>query len=185
MELHSENHYRLERWIAVFLALLFFLPFVAKADEVALVCNGNTAWLQQAGGNTPSHAWVLNDARLRTGAVTVAQCNDLPVATPAKINFNGLESTLTWRCAPSDVEGFQQCALMLGEQVLTWRMALDGQEMKVLVSFAGDLDRDSRLDLLVDISRNGREWHPALFLSSAAKNGQLVAKVAELRLPGC
>jgi hypothetical protein len=32
METESSSDYRLERWIAVFLALLFFLPFVARAD---------------------------------------------------------------------------------------------------------------------------------------------------------
>jgi len=32
METETRTDYRLERWIAIFLALLFFLPFVARAD---------------------------------------------------------------------------------------------------------------------------------------------------------
>src|SRR5215211_5215313 len=28
------NTYRLERWLAILLALLFFLPFVARADDI-------------------------------------------------------------------------------------------------------------------------------------------------------
>ncbi len=187
MEPEIVTDYRLERWIAIFLALLFFLPFVARADNapLALVCSGNNAWLQSAGAATPDDAWLLNDSRLQAGAVSVAACNDLPLPAPLRVTFQGSDTTLAWRCAPASVEGFKQCALILDQQVLTWRMALDDEEMRVLVSFAGDLDRDARLDLLVDISRNGREWRPALFLSSAAKKGQLVAKVAEISGPGC
>jgi hypothetical protein len=39
------NDYRLERWIAVILALLFFLPFVAQAEErpLAIVRSGDAA----------------------------------------------------------------------------------------------------------------------------------------------
>jgi len=31
----ESNDYRLERWLAILLSLLFFLPFVARADEIA------------------------------------------------------------------------------------------------------------------------------------------------------
>src|SRR5688500_3414489 len=31
----TTTNYRLERWLAVLLGLLFFLPFVARADELA------------------------------------------------------------------------------------------------------------------------------------------------------
>lgn len=108
MELHSTN-YRLERWIALFLALLFFLPFVAHAEE--------------------------------------------------RVN-------VAWHCTPSTVEGFKQCALMLDDQVLTYRMALDDQQLYVNVKFTGDVDGDSRVDVGVDISRDGRTWQPSLFLST-------------------
>ena len=32
----QSNDYRLERWLAVLLSLLFFLPFVARADDLVL-----------------------------------------------------------------------------------------------------------------------------------------------------
>ncbi len=50
---------------------------------------------------------------------------------------------------------------------------------------AGDIDGDSRLDLILDLKRGyvGRLY--TLFLSSLAENGQLVTKVAELRVQGC
>ena len=135
METEGPANYRLERWIALFLALLFFLPFVAKADE------------------------------------------------PQRVTFNGEESTLAWRCKPTHIDGFRQCALMLDEQVLTWRMAPEGEELQVSVRFAGDLDRDSRLDLVLDISRTGQEARQATFLSSKSKQSRptAAANVAELR----
>jgi hypothetical protein len=37
METATNNDYRLERWIAVILALMFFLPFVATAEESPLL----------------------------------------------------------------------------------------------------------------------------------------------------
>ena len=51
--------------------------------------------------------------------------------------------------------------------------------------WAGDLDGDGKLDLLMDLT-----WHynvklPALFLSSQAEDGDLLKKVAELLQTGC
>ena len=52
------NNYRLERWIAVILALMFFLPFVANAEESPLpvvssrdaATDGPLAWRCRATG---------------------------------------------------------------------------------------------------------------------------------------
>ena len=97
------SDYRLERWIALFLALLFLLPFAVEAQEAP---------------------------------------------KPVK---------LEWRCAPAHVEGFQQCALVQNEKVLTWRMALDHQQMQVRVIEVRDGE------LRVAISRDGATWLPARF----------------------
>ena len=51
-------------------------------------------------------------------------------------------------------------------------------EPHYFIEWAGDLDRDGRLDLVVNLSRK-YSWHPyRLLLSSAAAPGQLVADVA-------
>lgn len=51
-------------------------------------------------------------------------------------------------------------------------------EPHYFIEWAGDLDRDGRLDLVVNLSRK-YSWHPyRLLLSSAAGPGQLVADVA-------
>lgn len=90
METQTTN-YRLERWIALFLALLFFLPFVARADE-------------------PS-----------------------------------------WRCTPTQIDGFQQCALVMNGEVVTWRMAPASQKLHARVKASGEVT-------LIEISRDGRTW---------------------------
>ena len=174
--------YRLERWIAVILALLFFLPFIANAQEspLALVCSGNNAWLQPAGPATPDSAWMLDDARLSAGTVARASCAELPVRTPAKVAFNGTIATLDYRCGEADDEGLMQCTLELDGQPLARRIVFETEPLSVLIGFAGDLDRDGRLDLLLEVGRNRFDYRPALFLSSPARPGELVTKVAEL-----
>lgn len=121
------RNYRLERWIAAILALLFFLPFVARADDapIALVSSRNAA--------------------------------------PITISVNGTEATLAWRCRSTGIDDFDQCALLLDGKVLTWRMAPAGEELSARVRFVGDLDGDDRLDVMVDLSRNGRTWQSEVF----------------------
>ncbi|MDQ3281030.1 MAG: hypothetical protein M3Q69_06435 [Acidobacteriota bacterium] len=178
METHPAD-YRLERWIALFLALLFFVPFVAKAEEspLALVCSGNNAWLQHASNDAPASAWILEDARLSAGTIAKASCSEVPVPAPAKIAFNGRMATLDYRCGDADEDGLVDCVLELDGQPLAKRVAFEGEPLKVLVSFAGDLDRDGQLDLLVDVARNAYEYRPALYLSSPGAGGlQMVAR---------
>lgn len=51
--------------------------------------------------------------------------------------------------------------------------------------WAGDLDRDGKLDLLFDATYHYNVSLLALYLSSAAKEGELVGKVAEWKTTGC
>ena len=51
--------------------------------------------------------------------------------------------------------------------------------------WAGDLDRDGQLDLLLDISNHYAARHYVLYLSSEADAGDLVKPVAELFISGC
>lgn len=175
MEANLETNYRLERWIALFLALLFFVPFIANAQEsqLALVCSGNTAFLQRT-SNAPADAFITDDPRLVAGPVEQALCSDVPVPTPVKV----FGSTLDYRCGEADDEGILECVLELDGQPIARRVAFETEQLMVRVSFAGDLDRDGRLDLLVDVARNRFDYRPALFLSSPAPSGDAVLRVA-------
>jgi hypothetical protein len=51
--------------------------------------------------------------------------------------------------------------------------------------WAGDLDRDGKIDLLMDLTHDYNLTHLALFLSSAAKEGAFVGLVAEWKTVGC
>lgn len=53
------------------------------------------------------------------------------------------------------------------------------------VLWAGDLDRDGKLDVLADLRRHYAGHRYALFLSSAAAADSLVREVAHLDVPGC
>jgi hypothetical protein len=121
--------YRLERWLAAILALLFLLPFVvqAQAAEAPVVVSSSRG------------------------------------ATPVVFSAGGTNATLAWRCKDTGIDDFEQCALVLDGKVLTWRMAPRGEELTARVRLAGDLDGDEQLDLMVEISRNGREWQSSVY----------------------
>ena len=59
------------------------------------------------------------------------------------------------------------------------------EEARPTIVWAGDIDRDGKVDVLLDISNDYVVTHLVLFLSSAAKAGELVGKVAEWQTSGC
>ncbi|NOT87600.1 MAG: VCBS repeat-containing protein [Lysobacter sp.] len=60
-----------------------------------------------------------------------------------------------------------------------------GDDASPHVIFAGDLDRDGRLDLIFDTSDHYNRSHPVLFLSGAAEGEELLHAVAEHDAVGC
>ncbi len=137
-----------------------------------------------------------NIAGLRTGevAVAVAEVQPLSVATPLPIAFGGKTLNLAVRC--SGTGDALACNVVLGdgvtEQVLFDTYAARGENGAIelgdaipSVLFAGDLDRDGRVDLLIDTTDHYNLSRPTLFLSGAAKKGQHVAEVAQQSITGC
>lgn len=59
------------------------------------------------------------------------------------------------------------------------------EEARPTVVWAGDIDRDGRVDLLLDTTYHYNVSRLVLYLSSAAKEGELVGKVAEWKTTGC
>jgi hypothetical protein len=60
-----------------------------------------------------------------------------------------------------------------------------GNDPSWYLVWAGDLDRDGKLDLYVDVTQHYNVSNRKLFLSSQARNGDLVKEVAEFVTGGC
>ncbi len=99
--------------------------------------------------------------------------------------------------APTTVDNFVECPLVLvhelSHQVLTTFSVYappDGDlgfasEAVPQLLWAGDIDRDGKLDLLLDLTNHYNASAPTLFLSSGAGEGELVAEIASLFITGC
>jgi hypothetical protein len=60
-----------------------------------------------------------------------------------------------------------------------------GDDATPALLFAGDLDRDGVLDLLLDTTDHYNLSRPTLFLSSQAGTGELLREVARFVAVGC
>lgn len=135
-------------------------------------------------------------ASLSAGDIAVAMADPQPLnaGTPLPITFGGKTLNLGVRC--SGTGDALTCTVVLGdgvmEQVLFDTFATRSEsgvielgEAVPSVLFAGDLDRDGRVDLLIDTTDHDNLSRPTLFLSGAAKKGQHVAHVAQQSITGC
>ncbi|GEM_PF-763040 len=154
---------------------------------------------------------LLRSNRVRVGAVDAAVVEDRSAhGLPAyDFRLNGHASRLDTVCAPAptsepigagesprgacrwvfSADGDRRqtllelsAAQMLVDGRATW--SLDGDASPHLL-FAGDLDRDGRLDLIIDATDHYNLSLPTLFLSSAAGPGQFLRRVSAHRAVGC
>jgi hypothetical protein len=153
---------------------------------------------------------LLRSKGLKSGEVAAAQVEDrsadgLPAYT---FRLGGQELRLETRCtpgpAPADDDNgdmqHAQCRIELvagktRQTVLTMSASRSagvalgpwmlGDDAAPHVLFAGDLDRDGRLDLLFETSDHYNLSRPTLFLSSAARPSEFLRRVSEHRTVGC
>ena len=228
----ESNDYRLERWLAILLSLLFFLPFIARADDIVYTESYHGEELPYAGGerflaltnasvlvpvtmNVTAEqdpfidqdgektgkrvsvtgledVFLLRGTNLHPGKVTPAQpgfAELIPRVWQSTFVLGSREYDLAYRCADTE------CTLVLAhgeitQDLITIEVRRLGREIHAMevehsVHFAGDLDHDGRLDLIANLSYHWNEWRPTLWLSSAAKEGELVGLSAELSTTGC
>lgn len=228
-----QTDYRLERWLALLLSLLFFLPFAARADDIVfatetyhgsdlpyrdgdeflgLLEHGAMVPMKIAVkavpdlGDQPGEAsgrevsvagyptiYLVRGRNLRPGAFTSAHPNFsplLPDVTHATFTLGQTPYDLSYRC------GEQECTLVLeqgerSQDLVTVpiereeRGRINTLQVEQYIVFAGDLDRDGKLDLIANLARHWNEWRPVMLLSTSAKDGELVGLAAELPTYGC
>ena len=141
---------------------------------------------------------------LRAGTVHAATGGTgtpLAVHAPVAFAFDGRAWRLEARCEPTGpvdpgmpsldcrlvlaTDGREQAlARMAGYRDAAGRPAL-GDDAAPRLLFAGDLDRDGRADVLVDLTDHYNVSRPTLFLSSQALPGALVGQVAQYQSVGC
>jgi hypothetical protein len=229
----ESNNYRLERWLAILLALLFFLPFVARADDLLLanvsyhgdempykdgeeflafapgdvlapvkihVKREQDPIVDEPGAVTGKHVelpgfdeftLLVRGRNLHPGKIEFATPDSVelqPGVTKATITLGSTKSQVYYRCSAT------HCTMVLEtdgvtQDLVTIEIEREGTKIATeifhMIHVAGDLDHDGKLDLVVDVSTHWNESRPALFLSTAAKEGKLVGKTAELPTTGC
>ncbi|WP_257387162.1 hypothetical protein [Tahibacter caeni] len=132
------------------------------------------------------------------GFVTSAQT--VSVERPLRLGTGAAAPQLAVQCAKTvgadDAPDTSICQVTLSDGARTQvihrtageRAEADGRvfdDAVVTVTFAGDLDRDGRVDLVIDTSDHYNLDRPTLFLSGAAQPGALVGPVAQQALTGC
>jgi hypothetical protein len=68
---------------------------------------------------------------------------------------------------------------------VTQRLSTTPDHVTLRLLWAGDVDGDGKLDLLLDLPSNDNTSEHRLFLSTAARNGELVRQVAVFETVGC
>lgn len=139
-------------------------------------------------------------AALKPGdvAVAIAEPTPIDVTRPLELKLGDTVLRIVSRCADAaDENGGIRCDVVLDDgtraQTLftNYGMREEGTgaitfgEAVPTVQFAGDLDHDGRVDLLIDTTDHYNLSRPTLFLSGAAKPGQQVAEVAQQSITGC
>lgn len=193
-----------ERWLAL----------TVRGDEAALVATRvrvravNDPLLDDADGasgqqvlatQAPGALMLLRGEGLRAGPLQQARFA-AEADTRARVEpllLGPTEYRFGLQCDPPAAGGEHECAFVLEhggirQRVLALPASTDGHGTLVLgaeanpgLIFAGDLDRDGRLDLILDASDHYNVAEPTLYLSSQAREGDLVHAVASHHSVGC
>ena len=136
---------------------------------------------------------------LKPGEAGAVLAREQTVSTerPLRLGSDAAAPQITVHCAKSAGQTeASSCEVSLGDgkttqvlfRVAGERSEVDGRvfdDAVATVTFAGDLDHDGRVDLVIDTSDHYNLSRPTLFLSGAAAPGLLVGRVAQQQLTGC
>jgi hypothetical protein len=194
-----------ERWLALILAAdgarmqSVRVGVEAVEDPLLDAAGERTGRRVSVPGSSDEVLLLLAGGRLRAGPVVLAtHASGIDLQRePLSIDLPGQPSAqLASRCDPV-TEPAPRCVLWLEQAGLRQKLvhydALPGSDgvlqagddAPTAVLFAGDLDGDGRLDLIIDTSEHYNVAQPTLFLSGAAATGELLRAVGRHRRTGC
>ncbi|WP_158549408.1 hypothetical protein [Lysobacter silvisoli] len=142
----------------------------------------------------------LRGGGLGAGPVSAArmlQRGEAGHAPDDRFEFAGAAYRIRSECSPDDDGAFaRSCTIRLvapgTEQVLAHMPGLReqgvlrlGDDASPTLIFAGDLDRDGKLDLIFDLTDHYNVSRPTLLLSSQAREGELLHAVSTYESVGC
>ena len=143
---------------------------------------------------------LVRGAGLVAGPVTTAGKHvEIDGSTEKRLALGAATYTLALHCERTPPVGRQEqerCELSISESHKTQKLAAftsykeHGQrefagERVPTVLWAGDMDHDGRLDLLIDTTNHYNVEVISLFLSSSAREGELVGKPVRFSATGC
>lgn len=193
-----------ERWLALTVhaeaaSLQPTRTRVSRVHDPLLDPAGEATGTDVQATEAPGALMLLRGEGLRAGPVVQARRSQRedPSSSMEPLSLGG--KTYRWglQCDLPRADGSNVCALVLEHGAVRQRLqAFDartddrgatglGDEAHPRLLFAGDLDRDGRLDLIVDLSDHYNVSRPTLFLSSGPTPGTLVRAVASYRSVGC
>jgi hypothetical protein len=199
-----------EKWLGLFLPAdggTVVAPVVLQVDTVLdeLLDENGVRTGKRVGfdGGEELALWLMKDVpRVAPGPVrTIATDVTLAPNEPVPLSLEATHPLVVQlSCpAPESAKGGKPpaCELVLREGEKTQILATYeayyeegtlrsvGNDAPVRIVWAGDLDRDGRLDLVVDLSDHYNLARPTLFLSADGQEGAIVTAVAQHQSTGC
>lgn len=192
-----------ERWLALVVAdgkarLQPVTLEVAAVNDPVLDGPDDKTGRSVAAPGLDARVFLRGMAALEPGDVAVAAADTaaLTVGEPLELRLGETMQRLVATCAEAGAARGVECTITLegggAPQTLFTTYGVRQEDGRLgfgdavpSLLFAGDMDRDGRVDLLLDTTDHYNLSRPTLFLSSAAKPGQQVAEVAQQQITGC
>ena len=118
----------------------------------------------------------INLGKVKTADVEISDTTFLVPGTTSSFTFAGKHYKLEAKAQGEDV--YKNYTLLLNGERICREAEVDGAYFRLL--FAGDLDGDGKLDLVLSLPLHYENLRVVLFLSSCAPPGLQIGKAAEI-----
>ena len=197
-----------ERWLALRVdgddaALVMTTLAVRAVEDPLLDAAGQRSGLAVSSADDATIVMYLRGSGLRGGRIERARVEPATGPLPSTIGLRGRHYRLDARCDATPFEHVEAqahyaCRIVLDDGERTRTLATMsgyyevgattislGDDASPRLLFAGDIDRDGRLDLILDTTDHYNKSRPTLFLSSPARPDDVILEVAHHQAIGC